>query len=397
MNLYFLNLTLPKTLHRAMAEHGFIICYKLPSSKDAGTPLVFIRLRRATDLAEFKNLRQLFPQSWIVLIVPDTWLSNSTTVSHLFECKAKNDVCSIKDYPKRFWFIVQSALEHFAHCKQIGQLTKEGAYLHKQIASISDRATSLISQLERNLELAETIQRGLLPKLAPEIPGVALNVKYLPAAGIGGDYYDLFEFGDRKRFGFLLADSQSHGLAAALLSVLLKVRLEEMKERFKESRSFVDFVHRELIQTHRTEMTRLSLLYAILDRSSLGFEFTAAGSLSPILVRFGKVEPIEINHNPPLGGVDHFAYRETRLILKPGDLLILHTDGLEQPIGQRARITQIIEGIVERQGTPDPLAIQNEIFGRVRSFSSKKPLADDITLIQVNVLENTLYLATHSK
>lgn len=396
MNLYTIRLTASSPFSKLLSTHGFKLIQTIPKTKDTNAPVAWILVKHARDLDLVANLRKKLPQTWIVLVVPPTWLTNEKLVSALVECHDKNDIATTQDWFKRFWFVLQAGLSHQTQCREVLRLKKEGNILSRQINDMSERATLLISQLEKNLELAEGIQRSLLPKFTPDIPGVNLCVKYLPASGVGGDYYDIFEFGDKRRFGFLLADSQNHGIAALLLSILLKVRLEEMKERFSESRSFVDFLSRELL-THRKDMATLNLLYGILDRHSLSFEFTVAGNLCPFLVRHGKVETLVSHINPPLGSVDHSVYRENRLTLKPGDLMILHTDGLEQPLSERDGIHRLIESVFKEQESPDSLFVQNEILARIRAYSHSRALTDDITLMQIHVLEKALYLASHSK
>lgn len=394
MNIYIIGLTCPPLLSKMLATHGFTVHSRGPSSKDSDAFLAWISIKNKQDITVLSHLRKRLPNAWLVAVVPKSWLGIETHVSLLTQ-SAKDDVATHEEWLTRFWFVLQIALNHRKRITEIARLTKDGQALARQIHGISDRASCLVTQLEKNLELAESIQRSLLPKFTPEIAGVNLCVKYLPAAGAGGDYYDVFEFGDKRRFGFLLADSKTHGIAALLLSILLKVRLEEMKERFRETRTFVDFINRELVQNHRKEMATLNLLYGILDRHSLAFEFTVAGNLNPFLVRHGKGETMAGSH-PPLGSVDHYAYRESRLTLKPGDLLILHTDGLTEPLRSHRGISGVIEKLSEFS-TTDPLRVQNEILGHLHSFAETRAVSDDITLVQIQVLENTLYLASHSK
>jgi serine phosphatase RsbU (regulator of sigma subunit) len=219
-------------------------------------------------------------------------------------------------------------------------------------------------------------------------------VKYLPAAGLGGDYYDIFEMGDRKHFGVLIADSKTHGMAAALLSVLLKTRIEEMKDRFPESRAFVEYLNAEIQQMNQKALSQLALLYGIFDRSTLTFRYTSAGHLKPLLWRGGRPEPLPPVSNPPLGGVDRFAFRECAVTLRPGDLLIFHTDGLEGPLTDRhpSAFEKMVEILKDKEPRPDPLDVQNELMALVDRSIERKPLEDDLTMIHLSIDEKTLYI-----
>jgi sigma-B regulation protein RsbU (phosphoserine phosphatase) len=274
---------------------------------------------------------------------------------------------------------------------RVRKLQKESRHLKIQMRRLGERADTLAVQVTENLRLAEHLQRSLLPKFTPEIPNISVTVKYLPAAGMGGDYYDVFEFGDKYRYGFLLADSQTHGLAATLLSVLLKVRLEEMKERFPDTHSFLRFLNEELIQANRGEKATLSLFYGILDRNSLQFEYTAAGPLLPLLVRNGKMTRIKTLANPPLGKEEQAAFRSNLITLKPADHFILHSDGLDRTF--KGRVLEIFRSLVPALGADGSLGFQNEVLARIHAHNRHSPLADDITLIQISVHERALYLA----
>ncbi|MBI1861277.1 MAG: SpoIIE family protein phosphatase [Deltaproteobacteria bacterium] len=396
MKIYALNLSLPTPLKDLLAAQRYSLIHTFPSQIDKKAVLALFGVARPADLAKVAILRESLPKAWIVLVAPDRWLTQPERVTDLIQLKEKSDVCTLSQWQTRFWFLLQAALNHHRLLQKVRTLTKESKILTANMQAITDRTNQLVGLLENNLQLAENVQRSLLPKYTPDIPGISLSVKYLPAQGIGGDYYDIFEFGDRKRFGFLLADSKSHGLAAALLSVLLKVRLEEMKERFPDSRSFVDFLAHELAQGTRREPATLNLLYGILDRTNLHFEFTAAGPIAPTLVRNGTPEVMSAPHNPPLGEVTNYRYQQTHVTLKPGDLLLLHTDGLS-PLLPPKSLSDLIRTVCKASPTPDGLSIQNEILGRIRAANSKGALKDDITLIHLSVVDNVLYLASHSK
>ncbi len=402
MNVYFLNLKVPSQLIQTLGTQAFTVCRTSPKRRDRDALLALVFINTASSLNGLKKiaaLKKRLPDAWIVIVTPQAHLMSAVGISRIAGCQAKNDTCSAEHWPRRFWFILQMAIAHQRLTRQIATLTEERVILHRQMQTISDKAQRLIDQLEANLEMAENVQRCILPKYTPEIPGIPIAVKYLPAAGIGGDYYDIFEFGDKRRFGFLLADSQTHGMAAALLGVLLKVRLEEMKDRFPDTKTFVDFIGRELFMNYggsSSGLTRLNLFYGILDRASLTFEFTVAGALQPILVRHAKLEPVLVTRNPALGGVDHHRHQDNRLKLKPGDLLVLHTDGLYQSL-DHAALTALLQDHFARHHAPDSLSVQNEILGQLRAKQENRPLPDDITLISLSVVENTLYLANYSK
>ena len=367
--------------------------------KPASFDVVVLSFTPRKTISLIEDLKTRFPSAWISVVMGRTQLKEPNHYQALLESPHKNDVWLKQSWELTFWFGIQRARNHHALLNQVIERGTEVKRLEELTQKLSDSSGELIEKLEKNVGLASHIQRSLLPRYAPAIPGISLSVKYMPAAGVGGDYYDVFEFGDKKRFGILIADSKTHGMAAALLSVLIKVRIEEVKDRFPDSKSFTAFLNEEIQKFHTKELAPLSLLFGILDRSSLQFDFTSAGSLAPYLWRSGKSVPLSVKHNPPLGSVQQYEFRENTTTLHPGDLLILYTDGFEAPLKEASKnnadpISKVLEPMGE---TPDPLDVQNELMGIVDAYATKNELKDDLTMLNLAISARALYVARKPK
>ena len=265
MRFLFLGLTPPAGLEQVLLTHGFSIetAKRTPDPKDIkGSPsydLIAYAPRSLTSLKDVEKLRSLFPKAWIALVIERAWLKEAASQNILLKCEEKNEIWLTDSWTQTFWFSVQAMINRQKLIEENAALEEECQQLKASYAELSTTSDKLIQQLEKDVGLATHIQRSLMPKVSPQIPGVSISVKYIPAAGAGGDYYDIFEFGDRKRFGVLMADSKTHGMAASLLSVLLKVRLEEMKDRFPDSKSFVEFLNRQMQELHKNDLANMSL------------------------------------------------------------------------------------------------------------------------------------------
>jgi serine phosphatase RsbU (regulator of sigma subunit) len=400
MNILFVGMKPSDELERALLANGFAfkLAKKIPTVQDTNSPygLIAVKAKTVATLKELKIVRNAYPLAWVAVVIEAKWLKDSAKVNDLLRCADKNEIWIESIWERTLWFSMQSALNHHAALEDLTRLKEEREGLRKQYEELNQHTRVLVKQLERDVALATNIQRSLLPKISPEIPGVSLAVKYVPAAGIGGDYYDIFEFGDRKRFGILIADAKTHGMAAALLSVLVKVRLEEMKDLFPDSKSFVDHLNREIQRMHEKDMASLSLLYGILDRSSLTFQYTVAGPLRPLLWREGEAPVLSGATDPPLGGMDHYNFREHVIRLQPGDLLVLHTDGLEGPLQGNAfgKITQLL---ASSNPKADPQELQNDLMALIDRHTENEALKDDVTVIELAIHERAMYLASSGK
>lgn len=378
MKLYFSGVVPDPSLEKILLANGYELTKRPPK---VAPELVFFALKYSTSWKELEKIREDYPKAWITVIVSDKQLHDAEFYNKLLTYPGKNDVWLDSSWETLFWFALQRTLE--ARKNQ------------QELDTLKSTSEKLIAQLEKDVDLAGNIQRSLLPKASPEIPGVSLAVKYLPAAGLGGDYYDIFEFGDRKRFGVLMADSKTHGMAAALLAVLLKVRLEEMKDRFPDSKSFIEYVNREFHDLDKNELAPLSLLYGILDRSSLKFHYTVAGPIRPLLWRDGKSLALDTQANPPLGTHTLTSFRENSIALKPGDLLILHTDGIEGPLASKgaSAFDNLVQILEKKKRSNDPLEVQNELMALIDRHVETTPLTDDLTILHFAIDQRALYVA----
>ncbi|MBI4406280.1 MAG: SpoIIE family protein phosphatase [Deltaproteobacteria bacterium] len=397
MKILFLHMRPSRMLTNALVSNGFSVetASSLPRQKLNEPDLIAFAPRKSSELKLLKHISECFPRSFVALAISVKWIKQPKVLSVLLNRTDVHDLWLLENWEHTLWFSLQKMFQHRNLTIELEHAKEQCQTLKSQVDELSSQSKLLVEHLERDIELAANVQRALLPKVSPEIPGVSLTVKYLPSTGAGGDYYDIFEFGDKKRFGILIADSKTHGLAASLLSVLIKVRLEEMKERFPDSKTFVDFLNHELQKVYEKNMASLSLLYGIIDRTSLTFQYTIAGDFKPILWRLGESAPLAICANPPLGGVDHYPFRENYLTLKPGDLLILHTDGLIKPLSEPNSTAhdKIVQILKSTEPAPDPLNLQNELLALVEKYTDQTNLEDDLTLIQLYIHERTLYLA----
>ncbi len=398
MKLLFLGLTPSRVFQSTVISHGFscVVSKTIPTmNRSRKFEMIVCAVDRKSDLKKLKIIDKRFPQSWVSVVIEKKRLDEPEFYSALIENEFKNTVWLSDTWESLFWFSYQQMLESRNNASKVKILEKEVFQFRVKTMALSEASNKLLDKFNRDVDLVENIQRVLRPRFSPHIPGINLSVKYIPASGGGGDYYDIFEFGDKKRFGILLADSKSHGMAAALLTVLLKLRLEEMKDRFPDSKSFITFLNQEIKTVHDKIGSSISLFYGILDRASLTFQYTAAGSLKPIWWRGGRSKLVPSSQNPEVGGRDHFEFRENTLQLQPGDLMILYTNGVEAPLKKKKMLCEerILELLKKREPSPEPLDVQNELMGVIDEYTAKKKLKDDLTLIHLAVDERAMYVA----
>lgn len=395
MKILFVGTSLSPDFEKLLFVSGFEFdfCKSLDEAEKKGVgEMVVLKYSAGLQTADLESFGQKNPETYIATIIAAKDLKNKALHNSLLSVNAKHSVWLLESWETLFWFNLQSFFQWKILRNQNHELHQNFINLEARTQQLTESTNQLIDQFEKDISVAESIQRSLLPKTSPEIPGISMAVKYLPSGGLGGDYYDIFEFGDKKRVGILVADSKTHGMAAALLGILLKIRLEELKERFPNSKAFVTHLNQELAATAGGAKAPLNLLYGILDRSTLQFSYTTAGDIQPLLWRAGNLDSPTPLAQPPLGSVNSFDFEQSSLQLFPGDLLLLHTDGLQAPFHSTGKdLEDRLRQILNEIDSNDALKIQNELLALLNSTTQELP--DDVTFIQIAVKEKTLYLA----
>ncbi len=236
-------------------------------------------------------------------------------------------------------------------------------------------------RIERELELAATIQQQILPRDLPNVPGVAIAARNVPTRQVGGDYFDVLPLSG-GRLAFLVADVSGKGIPAALLvsTVHAAVHLQ-----IDEARTISDLVERIDRHLQRYAVTRkfLTAFFGLLDPATGVLRYVSAGHNPALLRRAGGgIEELKAT-GVPLGMFPNAAWKEITLSMGNGDLLCVYSDG----------ITEALDASDEEFGVPrlsrlldasPPEEICRRVFDAVASFAADVPQYDDQTLLLVH-------------
>jgi sigma-B regulation protein RsbU (phosphoserine phosphatase) len=191
---------------------------------------------------------------------------------------------------------------------------------------------------------AREIQRALLPRERPEIPGYAFWECYRPALEVGGDSYDYIRStgegpeGD-GRWVICVADVSGKGMPAALLSAAVCPEIRHAVRGGAPPSEVLTRVNRHVCDGG-LDAHFVTMILAELDPRRHRLTLANAGHERPLIRRAdGSVERIEVpGSGLPLGVVVDEAYTASSMALEPGDLLVLHSDGLDDALDrQRGR------------------------------------------------------------
>ncbi len=268
---------------------------------------------------------------------------------------------------------------------QRGQLVDD---LRAKIIALETAQAELVQKerLERELELARTVQQSLLPRSFPHYAGYTFAARCLPARQVGGDFYDVFAL-DERRFGVVIADVSDKGMPSALFMALTRSLLLAEAEREASPRAVLENVNRLLLALAQSEMF-VTVFYGVVDTQERCLTYARAGHDKPMLIRAGNATPLG-GAGLVLGQLDSalLGLTEERISLQAGDRLALFTDGLTDVQDAQAgmyglgRFVQLLQSLA---GAPaDELCAH--LFQALAAYQGEAEQYDDMTLLIVQV------------
>jgi sigma-B regulation protein RsbU (phosphoserine phosphatase) len=258
----------------------------------------------------------------------------------------------------------------------------EGKNLELQRAV--DIGNTRSKQQDQELAKAREIQEGLLPKKIPQVRGLEVAGAWQPASTVGGDYFDVLKFSERK-IGVCIGDVVGKGISAALLMANLQASFRAFASEEVSPSTLVGKLN-EVISNNIAPDKFVTFCYCMIDTTDNGFTYASAGHCPPILFhKSGEAVPLR-EGGTPLGIFPDRKYENGALRLESGDRLVLYTDGIteamnsdEQEFGER-RLVEIGSRNIALGASELLAAIEKEVIGFCNgSFQ------DDFTLVVVEV------------
>jgi phosphoserine phosphatase RsbU/P len=240
-------------------------------------------------------------------------------------------------------------------------------------------------RLNRDLKIAEHVQKRFLPQGVPTVEGYEFFAHYQPTYEVGGDYYDFVPL-SADRMAVALGDVAGKGVAAALMMAKFSgdtryCMLTENAPAPTASRL------NSLLCAAGIEDKFITLSLCVLDAPARTLTLTSAGH-TPVLIRRadGRVDEVgqEVS-GVPLGIMEDSVYEQAEVQLNQGDVVVIYSDGVTdaRSPGDELYDSQNNHRLVKRlaQLSGGPVAVGRAILQDIREFSAGHSQADDITLV----------------
>jgi sigma-B regulation protein RsbU (phosphoserine phosphatase) len=243
-------------------------------------------------------------------------------------------------------------------------------------------------RMKRDLDAAARVQAALLPSLLPELPTARFAWEFKPCTELAGDLLNIITL-DRKRVALYVLDVVGHGVAAALLAVMVNralAQLHQSGERLRLPPAVAAHLNREFGWVCQTSQF-FTLLYGVLEVDTGEFRFVAAGHPGPAyLPRDAGARNLKLPGYPI--GLGDELYDEHSLMLRPGDRLFIYSDGIpdahnkdRQAFGMD-RLLELIE-LGRAAPLPDSLGM---LLRAAQDWCGDVPPHDDISLLAVELV-----------
>jgi serine phosphatase RsbU (regulator of sigma subunit) len=246
-------------------------------------------------------------------------------------------------------------------------------------------------QVEEQLAMARLVQFDLLPPGKLLTRDLEFAAQCVPAWQVGGDFYDAFETDDHQ-IALILGDVSGKGLSAALVMGVVQGAVHASSGTGPAANHEQSAERLNQLLCMKTARERfVSLVWCYFDPVSSVLGYINAGHLPPLLVRQTESGAFEVQRldegGPVLGVLPGAIYRQTRLAVRPGDLLVVFSDGIQEAAnaGDEEFGEDRILAVVKENWAGSPTEICDAVLAKVRTFLGKELPHDDQTLMVVRL------------
>lgn len=272
---------------------------------------------------------------------------------------------------------------------QLGELAESFNVMARGIEDLL-RESAEKERMEEELRIARQIQMSLLPQGSVSMTGLRMAALCLPAAEVGGDYYDLLPLSG-TRLGVVMADVSGKGTSAALYMAELKGLVLSLSRICDSPGTLLKQANR-ILAANLDSRSFITMTYAIVDTAARTMRFARAGH-NPLIHLEAASGRTRVLVPQGLGlGIDpgdrfDQILEEAEVPLVPGDLFLFFTDGLSEAMNPSSELfgEQRLRDLLESSPALDSEPMKERILAAVRSFAEGTAQHDDMTMVVLRV------------
>lgn len=235
------------------------------------------------------------------------------------------------------------------------------------------------ARMRDELRYAREMQLAMLPEAPPRLEWIDLAGVSLPAAEVGGDYYDFFHADGQ--LAIVTADVAGHGMASGLVLAAMRGGFTVLRRSMGSPAAVLEQLH-DLVAHNRHRMLATAAVVRI-DRHTRRATIASAGHPPIVMRRNGSAHTLDL-HALPLGARLPLRIPEQSYDLVSGDLLVLHSDGVYESRNGRGetygldRLLRIVEAQEQHAAAE---VVRDAILADVATFRGNAAQEDDVTVV----------------
>ncbi len=186
--------------------------------------------------------------------------------------------------------------------------------------------------IERELDVARSVQRNITPENFLSNDLISLWGVSLPSNELGGDYFDYFTF-DMSKLGIVVADVSGHGVPSALITTMIKVCFERYGREYVEIENVFKLVNKEIVNILKETGFYLTSIYSVIDLDNMTVSCASAGHDCGLCYCPEKEEVFELGvagKGSLIGCFEDAYYESSKYNLSKGCKIVFFTDGITE-------------------------------------------------------------------
>ena len=258
------------------------------------------------------------------------------------------------------------------------------------------RLTSINNQMEEDLQMAANLQQAFLPQSYPLFMRptgghkIEFSHRYIASTQVSGDLCSIHKLSDTEA-GMLICDVMGHGVRAALITAIVHTMIGDLTQRNLSPGEFFSEINRQLKTVFQSQdaFIFVTASYLILNTETGLLKGASAGHPTPLILHKEtpqKAAPLRgagSVHGPALAVVQNFEYKTFEQQLKPGDTIVMYTDGVLEETnsnGDEFGVERTMD-VLSKQDDNVPDLLCDSLVDAVQSFHGIDRLNDDVCLL----------------
>jgi serine phosphatase RsbU (regulator of sigma subunit) len=250
-----------------------------------------------------------------------------------------------------------------------------------RIKTLHDKVHEQSAQLKLQLETATKIQSLFWPKMPELEPGSHIWGTSVPAAYVGGDFYDVIPLSDGSILAYV-ADVCDKGVPAALIMAAVSTKIRSEAQQESEVEKLIERINNSTYQLLSEEGFFITIVLTRYWPASGKMQILLGGHLPPFWINERGIRKMQASSNISLGATPDARYEKSELLISPGESVLFYSDGVIEARNENMELLgrgRLVDFLNDLKGPPRGKCL----LEFVRGWQGNEAISDDITILEI--------------